>query len=201
VLRVPELVQVATFQGRIAPDDFADALYTLGKTYNWAWICPETNTPGIATVLRLDGVLNYPNVYQRQVMDSQSGKFIDKAGWQTNRLTKPLMVTDLRGAIRDDLILFKDAFGKDMKFEGSTLDQLMHYVQGKDGKMGAVSGRNDDLVLALALALQMSINMGFTRLGKGKEGVEAPAAEAAPAWSFEWWAQQAEDAEREQYAA
>jgi hypothetical protein len=192
VLSVPDLQQVAVYQEPIAPDDFADLLALLGRKYNKAWVCPEANGPGFATVLRMTKVLYYPYVYRRQALDAQTKKYVPKYGFHTNRASKTVLITDLRGALRDDLLLFRDL---------DTLEELAYYQQGDDGKFGAASGKRDDLVIATALAVQMSLERGFSRLGKGALGAKLGEEEKEPyvspfnpkKYTFEWWARLAEE--------
>ena len=85
VLRLPQLEQVAVWQGTIAPDDFADELFHLGRLYGWAHLCVEANGPGLVTNMRLGKDLFYPNLYRRQTLDNTSKKYEKKFGWYTNR--------------------------------------------------------------------------------------------------------------------
>jgi hypothetical protein len=151
VLELPELAQVAVYQDWIKPDDLADVAYDLGKYYKWGLIAVENNGPGIATNLRLRDHLYYPILYTREIFDNQQRKYTQKIGWSTNRASKPVMITALRGAIDDDLMRMYDL---------ETLDELMHYVLRKDGSMGAQQGKHDDLLMALAIGLQAASQKG-----------------------------------------
>jgi hypothetical protein len=185
VLRLPELVQVAVFQDSIEPDEFADVLFHLGRIHGWAALCVEANGPGLVTNTRLGKELSYPNLYRRETFDQDRKKFEKKWGWYTNRGNKPVMVTDLRGAVRDDLIIFRDI---------PTLVDMTHYVKHDaskaESKMGAAQGEHDDTVMALALALQMAIQSGAMPLRKGAAQPSAPSRQA-PKYSFKWWDEQA----------
>lgn len=190
VLRLPELKQVAVFKDRISPDDLADLCFKLGGWYNWAYCLVETNAAGFATNLRLTKHLMYPNLYYREVFDNLAKTHQMKSGWNTNAQTKNVMVTDLRAAIDNDLPRFHDP---------ETLQELGFYVLHRDGKMGAVQGQHDDLVMAFALALQGAYSRGYRRLGKGLEiEKEAPKLGADQIeGSFEWWARMAERYQQE----
>lgn len=177
VLRLPDMLQVATYEDRLDPDDFADVLFHLGRIYGWAPLCVETNGPGFATNLRLGKVLRYPNLYIREQYDSQSKTYQKKWGFHTNRQSKTVLVTDLRAAVRDDILLFRDL---------KTLRDMTHYVQREDGTMGAVRGEHDDTVMALGLAYQMAMQRGLSHLRKPTQHASGP-----PAYSFEWWADKA----------
>jgi hypothetical protein len=151
VLKLPGMHQVAVYQDYIKPDDLADVAYALGELYKWGLLSIENNGPGIATNLRLRDNLHYPVMYTREIFDGRERQFTKKLGWSTNRATKPIMITALRGAIDDDLILLQDL---------PTLDELLHYVVRKDGTMGAMQGKHDDLLMALAVAVQAAVQRG-----------------------------------------
>lgn len=176
VIRIPDLVQVAVAQLHIDSDDFADYLAALGVIYNKAWIAVEVTGSGLATQLRLSKNLYYPYLYRRQVFDQASRKMQLKYGWSTNRASKPIMINELKGALRDDLLVVQDL---------PTIDELAAYVQLDDsGKTGAASG-HDDLVTSLALAWQMVVQMGHVPSSR----VETPitAEKPIPVGSGLWW--------------
>jgi len=152
VIELPTIKQVAVFQDWVKPDDLGEIAYDLGEYYNWGLIAVENNGPGIATNLRLRDTLHYPVMYTREILDGIERKYTNKLGWSTNRGSKPVMITALRGAIDDDLLILQDK---------ETLDELMHYVMKKDGTMGAQQGKHDDLLMALAIALQAATQRGL----------------------------------------
>jgi len=176
VIRIPDMVQVAVAQLHIDPDDFGDYLAALGKIYNTAWIAIEVTGSGLTTQLQLSKRLYYPKMYRRQVFDKASSRSELKYGWSTNRATKPLMINELNGVLRDDLLVIQDV---------PTIDELSTFVQLDDtGKTGAASGK-DDLVTSLAIAWQMIIQMGAVpSLGK-QEATSSLG--AVPKGSFAWW--------------
>jgi hypothetical protein len=157
VIEIPSLRQVAVLQERLDPAAFGDALAALGYKYNTAFIGVEVNGPGFATNLRLSqDPLWYPLLYTRESFDNKTKQYLKRYGWHTNKSTKPICITDVRRAIREDLIRFYD---KD------TLDELGYYQQDpKTGKMDAAPGYNDDLVMSLAIALQMVVSANFGKL-------------------------------------
>lgn len=181
VLKVPEMQQVAVFQDRVKPDDLAYVTYDLGKLYNTALAAVENTGPGIATNLKLRDSLHYPLLYQRESFDSDQRKYVKKVGWSTNRGSKPIMITGLRGGIDDDLLVLRDI---------ETLNELLHYVLRKDGTMGAQQGKHDDLVMALAIAIQGAAQRGVVGERQVRQIVEG---------SVEWYLQQDEAQEEEEY--
>ena len=183
VLRIPDMVQVAVAQTHTDPDDFADYLAALARIYNDAYIAVEVTGSGLSTQLRLSKALRYPRVYRREVFDQATNKMTRKQGWSTNRASKPIMINDLKAAIRDGLVVVKDV---------PTIDELMAYVQLDDtGKTGAASGY-DDLVTSLAIAWQMMKQTGIvpSLSANPPSGTKRD----VPYMSLIWWEQQLDKA-------
>lgn len=188
VLRLPDLAQVAVLHERVDPDEWADYLLALGRMFNWAKLVIETNGPGFATNLKLTKTLFYPNLYWRETFDKVAREYQKKTGWNTNNASRGLLISDLRGAFKSDLIRFYDP---------ETLDEMSTFVQFDTGKIAAMPGEHDDRVLALGLALQGAYQVaGHRRLGKG----ENPANRNEPKngkhiqGSFDWWVELARKA-------
>ncbi len=172
VLSLPELIQVATFQARIDPGDFADTLAALGWWYNGALVAVEINGPGYATNHRLSRTLLYPYMYNRESYDAQSRTFLRRYGWQTNKATKSVLVSDLRKALNENLVQWRDV---------PTLDEMSTYIETDRGKLEAAPGYYDDLVMSLGISLQMvlQVNAG---------DFDPPKSTQAPEGSFDWYA-------------
>lgn len=192
VLKLPDLVQVATLQTEsLDPIEFANALYHLGRLYGWAFLCVESNGPGIATNAKLVE-LAYPNLYMRETFDQREKAYLKKVGWHTNRASKMEMVSDLRAAVREDEILFRDL---------PTLDEFTHYVQDRDGKLGALRGKHDDMLIGMALAYQMAKARGWHP--SQRAGLKPPEPQRAREiyGTFEWWATQQQSNEPKPHTA
>lgn len=177
VFKLPQMVQVAVLQAEdLDPDDFAVALYHLGRIYKWAWIAVESNGPGLAANTKLAKELRYPNLYVRETFDQREKVYLKKIGWHTNRATKPQLVTDLRAAVRDDEIMWRDI---------PTLEEFTYYVQHKDGKLGAVRGKHDDLLMSAGIALQMAKDRGLLKMRQGQQPVQSDPSRVQG--TFDWW--------------
>jgi hypothetical protein len=136
---------VAVWHGRIDPDLFAVELIGLSRFYRGAIIGPERNNQGIVVCQKLKD-LAYPAVYKRQLLDKIAKKTISEIGWRTDQKTKPLMIDELRQAIREESITIPDK---------QTLLECMSYQRDEAGEMSAPSGMYDDRVISLAIAVQM----------------------------------------------
>ena len=65
VIDVGEGECVAEYRGKIPPDRFGELLFEFGKKYNNALLCPENNSYGFATIIKLKD-LEYPNLYHKK---------------------------------------------------------------------------------------------------------------------------------------
>lgn len=134
--------QVAKFRSQVHPDYFAQVLAAMGYFYNTAKIIVESNNHGILTCTRLGKDYSYPNFYTEVVYDKLSDRETVKLGFQTTVKTKPLIIDQLRAALRQDEIELNDK---------NTIRELMTYIVNENGGMEAEHGCFDDEVMSLAL--------------------------------------------------
>ncbi len=134
--------QVAVFRAQVHPDYFAEILVTLGYFYNTAKLIIESNNHGILTCTRVGKDYAYPNFYTEVVYDKLSDKETIKLGFHTNVKTKPLIVDQLRAALREGEVELNDKV---------TIRELMTYIVNENGAMEAETGCHDDCVMSLAL--------------------------------------------------
>jgi hypothetical protein len=150
VLKLPFGEQVAQIHGKIDPDTFGEILNYLGRYYNKALIGVEANNHGLTTITSLKR-LNYPNQYQREKLDSSGhGKKVKQAGWLTTKKSKYKIIDQLASALRDGEsgVVCKDTV-KEMG------EYTIHEGDAGSCTYGAKLGCFDDLVMSLAIALEM----------------------------------------------
>jgi hypothetical protein len=135
--------QVATWRGQVHPDYFAEILRELGHYYNEAFIVVENNSHGILTATRLGKDFSYPNFYTEIQIDKVTDKETTKLGFTTTAKTKPLVIDELRAAMREDQLQLNDK---------TTIREMLTYIVTESGAMEAEHGCFDDTVMALALA-------------------------------------------------
>ena len=133
--------QVATFTHQFDEDLYARQMYCLGRYYNNALIGIETNfsTYPVKELQRL----GYPRQYMRQTEDSITHKVKMTFGFRTDRLTRPVIISELVGLVREHPDLFNDV---------NTLEEMLTFVRNESGKAEAQEGAHDDLIMALAIA-------------------------------------------------
>jgi hypothetical protein len=111
------------------------------KRYNAPFLTIETN--GTGSAIQRDIVsANYPpdKIYRRSIKDKKNLNF----GWHTGKDTRVTMLSDLRASFEN---------GKLKILDKNTLNEFDTFVE-IDGKWQAESGKHDDRVFSLALAVQ-----------------------------------------------
>lgn len=135
--------QVAVWRGQVDPDYYATVLLHLGRRYLDARIAVESNNHGILTCTRLGKDFNYPDFYQDTVYDKTVDQETSRLGFSTNVKTKPLVIDQLRAALREGEIEINDRI---------TLEEMRSYIVTETGAMEAEKGCHDDCVMSLAIA-------------------------------------------------
>jgi len=135
--------QVATWRGHVHPDYFAEVLRQLGYYYNEAFIIVENNSHGILTATRLGKDYSYPNFYTTVEKDKVTDRETTRLGFSTTAKTKPLIIDELRAAMREGEIELNDKV---------TIREMLTYIVTETGAMQAEQGCFDDCVMSLALA-------------------------------------------------
>lgn len=134
--------QAAVLRGKFDEDVFARQTYCLGMYYNTALIGVETNF-STYPVMELQR-LNYPKQYVRETVDDYTHAPRRSFGFQTNTKTRPLILSELIKAAREDPTLLNDE---------TTIHEMLTFVRNPDTlRPEAESGAHDDCVLALAIA-------------------------------------------------
>lgn len=91
----------------------------------------------------------YPNMYaRRQSEDEIIQGAPKKYGFNTNTLTKPMIITTLIKCVREHLYTER---------EESALDELLTYEKKQSGAYGAISGRHDDKVMTRAIGMHICL--------------------------------------------
>lgn len=135
--------QVATIRLSKDEDLFADQLYCLGKMYNEAMIAVEVNfsTYVVNTLKNRE----YPNLYIRETSpDSISQELTKKYGFNTNRATRPIILSELKILARDRIDCINDI---------DTLKEMYTFIVDEKSKPVAMAGEHDDMIMSLAIAL------------------------------------------------
>ncbi len=139
--------QVCEFRGKIRPDQFGILLAEVGKRFNDAEICPENNTYGQGTILKLVEI-GYKNLHFKTVKDKFDMLYggnpngsLGKIGLQTNAATRGPMLRLLEERLRNNTLRIRSS---------RVVEELKTFVM-KGDKPKAKKGKHDDVVMALAI--------------------------------------------------
>jgi hypothetical protein len=146
--------EVAFYKGYQPPDRFGAALNKFGRLYNDALMVVEINNHGLTTVTALKNLI-YPRMFFRpSTFDAMGSSWSDRLGWKTTKVTRPLMIDDLREALQEGSIKIHSE---------ATLDEMLTFVFDDGGNMVSQSSFHDDCIFASAIGFQ-----GFKVMYSGK---------------------------------
>lgn len=143
--------QVATLRHQFDEDMYAHQIFCLGMYYNTALIGIETNF-STYPVMELER-LKYPKQYVREIMDDYTHSLRRAFGFNTNSKTRPVIISELIKAVRDDINIVADEM---------TLEEMLTFIRGEDWKPQAEEGAHDDCVMALAIAEYIRPQQSYT---------------------------------------
>jgi hypothetical protein len=126
----------AVVRGRWDTDLFGKKLDILGRYYNIALLAVENNNTGESVLNTLANTCKYPLLYFWRKGDY---------GWNTNTATRPVMISDFKEAIRDQLF---PIYCRRLYMECQTFID-------NNGKPEADTNCNDDCIMAYSIALQV----------------------------------------------
>ena len=134
-------VQAAVLRHEYDEDTYARQMYCLGRWYNNAMLAPETNFSTYP--VKLLDLMGYQNLYVREIEDTYDGTTKHAFGFRTDRLTRPVIVSELIRVLRDNIDIVND---KD------TLLEMLTFVRNEKQRPEAEPGAHDDCVISLAIA-------------------------------------------------
>jgi len=165
VIDVDTLEQVAEYKGQIEPELFAVLLADVGEMYNNALVVPEYNTYGyqVSKILQKNNYKNlyfqkkngeYVTNYEAEIMDNVIG------GFSTTSASRPLIIANLERKINSGQFTINSR---------RSIVELKTFVW-KNEKPQAEKGKDDDLIMASAIALwarekvygEIGLTEGFT---------------------------------------
>src|ERR1041385_6036231 len=152
----------ARYRAHCGVDSFYRTCNSTGLSYNRALLGIELNNHGHAVIMGLREK-NYPNLYRespkRTISISRGttigAKEILKFGWETTSDSKPLMLDHLRTALEGDSEEDEENFEPAIAWLDTEFLKEALIVHESGGKIQAIAGKHDDLVMAYAIAWQM----------------------------------------------
>lgn len=135
---------VAEWHGKCDPHQFADILSCMGHEYNRAYVLPEIEGPGSATMNQLRSN-RYPAMGRRPVFDTPGKRTAPKYGWSTNSKSKYTAVNVLR-----ELIAEKGQLKINSR---ECCQEMLEWEVQENGTYEPPGGRNDDRIMALVITV------------------------------------------------
>lgn len=158
VLRVLEdglLDQVASYRGKIDPDEAATLISRLAKVYSpgrgekrrWALVAPERNVIGMQTIAKLRDVLRYPNIYTHRHLDTVDYREAKEYGWLTTPKTRTQALEGLKEVVREGRIRIRCE---------RTFREMETFIYDDQDRPVAPRMGWDDMVMSLAIGCAVS---------------------------------------------
>ncbi|HUF02804.1 MAG TPA: hypothetical protein VMM38_01370 [Aridibacter sp.] len=147
---------------RISPDLLAYRLVELSDLYNGALIAVERNNTGIATIRKLEELIEPERIYkeltvaQRRAVEDGRKTYDEallaaEAGIATTKSNKPLFAIYLERAVRTGELGLSNQ---------EWCDQAQNVIWTSNKEWGARTGFHDDRVMALAIANYVRVSRG-----------------------------------------
>lgn len=158
VIDIETMEQVAEYKGKLPTKDYARALVTYAVEYNNALLVVENANVGWAVIQEIIDI-EYPNLFYSSAdlqyvdVENQISNKINseekkmKPGFTTSAKTRPLVISKLESYVRNKEFIFHSS---------RLLDELKVFIWKLTGtvtKAEAMSGYNDDLVMAAAITM------------------------------------------------
>ena len=165
----PEMI--LTFRGNLDQDLFAwicaqiCTLFAIPDIGSYPLLAIESNSlkkeqgEGDHFYTVLDAIAShYPNLYVRNDFEKIGDGFIPKYGFQTNNKSKGMIIDALNAAARENYLR---QFGEQESFgfiehDQRAVNECHWYEIKRDGSMGAVDGKHDDMVITTAGCVWLS---------------------------------------------
>ena len=100
--------QVAVLRHQYDEDTFSRQMYCLGKWYNDAMLAPEANFSTYP--VKLLDLMGYRNLYVREIEDTFDGTIHHAYGFRTDRLTRPVIISELIRVMRECIASMPEVF-------------------------------------------------------------------------------------------
>lgn len=155
IMRKDTGAQVCSLHGRFNPTVLAEHVLRLWKEYNHALVGIERESYGHVVIQKVkEGGIRKPHfvggsLYHFKASKNPRGA---RAGWDTNSITRPKMLTEL-----DDYLSVALNYGDSIIRDHMMISECLTFRLQSSGKFEADSGAHDDSVMKWAIANQMRL--------------------------------------------
>jgi len=137
--------QAAEFYSNKTPiNEFAKIVCDIGWIYNTAQVIPERNTIGNNLIDWMFNVYEYDNIWTDDKCDF---------GLQVTNRNREELLTRLEEYIRNNKVKINSK---------RTMDELLTFIITEGGRIEADKGKHDDLIMSLAVAINLLHTVGIT---------------------------------------
>jgi len=144
---------VAEFMGKTPPDKLADLLSEYGKKYNEALVCPEQNSFGYFTCVKLRDE-GYPRMYypsfRGDPFEFKSVNPDELPGFSTQTKSRHQILAKLEELIRNGMV---------KSYSQRLYDQMQAFVWNGSKAM-ASKDSHDDLIISIAIGMWLAAGEG-----------------------------------------
>ena len=173
----------AVYVGRPNADRFGRQLMLAGRYYNHAWVAPEINNNGWATLVAMK---DYPSLMPRQALrerlDEPGSRDINRFGWRTDAHSRNLLIDDWIRLCRPESGSGFD--GKISIFSELLVAQERSFILTASGKREHRPGCHDDLLLAHMIALQAHLSCPRRAAHRGPVDTDDQSTRRRPSWAY-----------------
>lgn len=135
--------EVAAYQAKVFPQDFAFDLDDLGRYFNNAVIAVERTGDGGTVILTLQGECRYGSIYKHRDWHKREKKVVEFEGFPTTTKTRPIALNFVNQFILDSPELIWDE---------QFINEALVFVRDEKGIPKAQAGNHDDTVSARWIA-------------------------------------------------
>ena len=147
-------VQVAEYKGKIPTKEFGNMMVSLATEYNDALLIPDNSSIGWSSIQQvidrgyknlfyMSSDLHYVDVENQITNRSVISEKNMKPGFTISMRTRPLIIAKIEEYMRENAITIRSS---------RTISELETFIW-KNGRAEALTGYNDDLILALGIGL------------------------------------------------
>jgi hypothetical protein len=143
----------AQFRGQVPPDMFGREMRKAAMFYHRAFVTPEVNSAGWATLVELKG---YPRLFirdgaQDEIEDHELGSY----GWKTTQDNRNWLIDNYLTGCRPDP--FKGFEDKLVNPSRELLEEEKTFIYNRQGKREHASGCHDDMMFAAMIAYMLHV--------------------------------------------
>lgn len=151
VIKLETFTQVAEYKSKLTIDAFAELIDSVGRDYGNAMVVVENNGLGYEINNKLFAK-KYPNIYYQEKGThvyvppySAMNKANVIAGFTMTPKSRPMIISKLEECVRNEILTIRSE---------RTIAELRTFIWN-NGKPEAMRGKNDDLIIPLAIACEI----------------------------------------------